>query len=218
MSPELFDPENFGLKNSRPTKRSDCYALGMVIYEVLSRRVPFYEHANFAVVVRVSRGEYPGKPRGEERALFTDDIWRILKCCWKSNPGDRPRVKDVLECLERSSRSWMPPSQTMTNIPTTNSPTWNSDLITEGSVDEDEASFPSQAVSSQQSQKPPPEGDPTGNNIYSPARGFSALPDGSSGRQGLGAGGVNSNGLDLGESTGIPGMVSFAGDLHGYWC
>jgi len=38
MSPELLDPERFGLPDSpeanRPTRRSDCYALGMVIYEV----------------------------------------------------------------------------------------------------------------------------------------------------------------------------------------
>ena len=37
MSPELLDPERFGMpesEDSRPTKQSDCYALGMVIYEV----------------------------------------------------------------------------------------------------------------------------------------------------------------------------------------
>ena len=37
MSPELLDPERFGvpeLKGDRPTRQSDCYALGMVIYEV----------------------------------------------------------------------------------------------------------------------------------------------------------------------------------------
>ena len=37
MSPELIDPERFGILGSegyRPTSQSDCYALGMVIYEV----------------------------------------------------------------------------------------------------------------------------------------------------------------------------------------
>jgi len=37
MSPELLDPERFGMpesENNRPTRQSDCYALGMVIYEV----------------------------------------------------------------------------------------------------------------------------------------------------------------------------------------
>ena len=36
MSPELINPESCGLKKIRPTKESDCYALGMVVYEVLS--------------------------------------------------------------------------------------------------------------------------------------------------------------------------------------
>ena len=34
MSPELLDPDRFGISDGRPTKRSDCYALGMVVYEV----------------------------------------------------------------------------------------------------------------------------------------------------------------------------------------
>ena len=34
MSPELLDPEGFGASDDRPTKKSDCYALGMVVYEV----------------------------------------------------------------------------------------------------------------------------------------------------------------------------------------
>jgi serine/threonine protein kinase len=40
MSPELLDPELFGIPESegdRPTRQSDCYALGMVIYEVCFR-------------------------------------------------------------------------------------------------------------------------------------------------------------------------------------
>ena len=34
MSPELLDPDRYGLPDSRPAKQSDCYALGMVVYEV----------------------------------------------------------------------------------------------------------------------------------------------------------------------------------------
>ena len=33
MSPELLDPPRFR-SSGRPTRESDCYALGMVIYEV----------------------------------------------------------------------------------------------------------------------------------------------------------------------------------------
>jgi hypothetical protein len=44
MSPELLDPELFGIsqqEGDRPTRQSDCYALGMVIYEVRVRASPF---------------------------------------------------------------------------------------------------------------------------------------------------------------------------------
>jgi len=44
MSPELLDPERFGMPESegnRPTRQSDCYALGMVIYEVSANASEF---------------------------------------------------------------------------------------------------------------------------------------------------------------------------------
>jgi serine/threonine protein kinase len=74
-SPELIDPERFGLQERRPTKESDRYALGMVIYEVLSGQVPFAPYEVSAAVVKIAEGERPKRPRGEEGRLFTDDIW-----------------------------------------------------------------------------------------------------------------------------------------------
>ncbi|KAF9645406.1 kinase-like protein [Thelephora ganbajun] len=100
MSPELLDPESFGLKESRPTKESDCYALGMVIYEVLSGRTPFAQRSFPAVILRVLKGERPGRPQGKEGELFTDAIWGILELCWKPQPSDRASAKAVLLCLE----------------------------------------------------------------------------------------------------------------------
>lgn len=34
MSPELVDPDKFNVPDPRPTRESDCFAMGMVIYEV----------------------------------------------------------------------------------------------------------------------------------------------------------------------------------------
>jgi hypothetical protein len=108
MSPELLDPERFGSKNSRPTKESDCYALGMVIYEVLSGQVPFTLDRNFTVMRKVTGGERPVRPEGVKGLWFTDDLWGILKQCWMPQPGDRPSIEAVLQCLERVSRTWKP--------------------------------------------------------------------------------------------------------------
>ena len=46
MSPELLDPGRFGVPGSegdRPTRQSDCYAMGMVIYEVNPSFVRIHE-------------------------------------------------------------------------------------------------------------------------------------------------------------------------------
>ncbi|KAF9646470.1 kinase-like protein [Thelephora ganbajun] len=101
MSPELIDPERFGLKESRSTRESDCYALGMVIYETLSGQVPFSAYSNtYVVLYKVMRGDCPERPQGEEGKLFTDSIWKVVKLCWKHKPGDRASAKDVLRYLE----------------------------------------------------------------------------------------------------------------------
>ena len=100
MSPELLVPDKFGLKESSPTKESDCYALGMVIYEVLSGRTQFSGYPNPVVVLKIVCGERPSRPQGAQGIWFTDSIWRILELCWRHPPGDRINAKTVLMCLE----------------------------------------------------------------------------------------------------------------------
>ena len=99
-SPELLVPNQFGLKESRPTKASDCYALGMVIYEVLSGQTPFAHYSNLAIVQKILDGERPGRPQGEQGAWIADNIWWILEHCWKPQPSDRISAEAVLLGLE----------------------------------------------------------------------------------------------------------------------
>lgn len=77
MAPELLDPSRFG-SNGRSTRESDCYALGMVIYEVGWRRSsrlsfihpskvltgfrPFHRLHAYEPVTAVLRGQRPEKP------------------------------------------------------------------------------------------------------------------------------------------------------------
>ena len=50
MSPELLDPDRFGITDSRPTKQSDCYALGMVIYEVRASAIILYKWSDLYTI------------------------------------------------------------------------------------------------------------------------------------------------------------------------
>ena len=114
MSPELFHPET---NDHHRTKYSDCYALGMVIYEVLSRRIPFYEYQTPSIFWKVTHGDRPGRPEGAEGLWFTDDVWEMLGRCWAHKSEDRPSIGDILQCLERISSSWIPPSPLLLGVP-----------------------------------------------------------------------------------------------------
>ena len=111
MSPELLDPDKFGFKESRPTKESDCYALGMVIYEVLSGQKPYAPCKGAAVIRKVLDGERPKRPQGDEGELFTDGIWKVVQRCWKPQPGDRINAKAVLLGLKGDSSPLRPSSK-----------------------------------------------------------------------------------------------------------
>jgi len=108
MSPELLDPVRFGREDGRATKESDCYALGMVILEVLSGKPPFPGDGGFIVMRKVIEGERPGRPEGKEEVWFSDDLWEILEQCWLPQPGRRPTIEAVLECIQRGSMAWQP--------------------------------------------------------------------------------------------------------------
>jgi len=111
MSPELLYPERFNLVKSRPTEKSDCYAMGMVIYEVLSGQTPFSQSVLSAIIGKVLEGKRPQRPQGEEGKPFTDNIWKLLVLCWKHQPSDRASARAILSCLDGDPPSvWSPPN------------------------------------------------------------------------------------------------------------
>ena len=129
MSPELLAPENFGLRESRPTKESDCYALGMVIYEVLSAQRPYAPHKDFTVIRKVLDGERPRRPQGDEGKLFTDRIWRVVELCWAVEPHQRISAELALRGLGGNpSQSRSPSLDEHSGITSNNTSSFSSGL------------------------------------------------------------------------------------------
>ena len=118
MTPELLDPERFGLKGSHPTKETDCYMLGMVIYEVLSGQTPFAPSNAPTIIRKILDGERPERPQGNAGKLFTDGIWSVVQRCWMHRPRDRISAKDILLGLEGSPTPLRPPSDVDKDVET----------------------------------------------------------------------------------------------------
>ena len=126
MSPELLDPERFGASDDRPTKQSDCYAFGMVVYEVrtgvtvstlikvgltdeqvLCGKPPYWEITNAGAVIHaITEGGRPKRPEAAETLGFTKELWRVLLRCWMVDTGSRPDVKTILSHLNHATWSW----------------------------------------------------------------------------------------------------------------
>jgi hypothetical protein len=103
-SPELLNPTKFGVTENIFTKQSDCYALGMVIYEVLSGQQPYAPSEGPGLLQKVLDGERPERPHGSQGVGFTDSIWQTLERCWDPDPDCRPRLNIVLRCLQEFTK------------------------------------------------------------------------------------------------------------------
>jgi len=130
MSPELLDPERFGMPESednRPTRQSDCYALGMVIYEVgahasefvvvnsllmlkaqvLCGHYPYREiPTDILAVHAITEGVRPKKPEAAKQLGFNDELWNTVEQCWLEDRNARPGVGDIISRLNDAAAFW----------------------------------------------------------------------------------------------------------------
>ncbi|KZO98412.1 kinase-like protein [Calocera viscosa TUFC12733] len=98
LAPERLVPESFGLTASQSrSTASDVYALGMVVYEVFSGQIPFYETGNaMALVQVVLAGRRPAYPFNMTRPGLTARLWSFVGSCWHQDRMMRP-ISNALE-------------------------------------------------------------------------------------------------------------------------
>eukprot|EP00026_Physarum_polycephalum_P001514 Phypoly_transcript_01516.p1 GENE.Phypoly_transcript_01516~~Phypoly_transcript_01516.p1 ORF type:complete len:472 (+),score=63.93 Phypoly_transcript_01516:517-1932(+) len=87
--------------------KADIYSLGMVFYEIITGKIPFYQTENSSLVpFLVSQNERPPIPQDSPR-----DISALIQKCWHADPAQRPTSQEVLRILDEiSAAQGIPPS------------------------------------------------------------------------------------------------------------
>ncbi|TRY55125.1 hypothetical protein DNTS_033234, partial [Danionella cerebrum] len=95
MPPENYEPS----KNRRADAKHDMYSFAIIMWEVLSRRIPFEEATNpMQIMFGVLRGSRPdtGLENLPEDIPSRETLINLMTCGWTANPEERP---SFLSCL-----------------------------------------------------------------------------------------------------------------------
>ncbi|CUA71091.1 Tyrosine-protein kinase SPK-1 [Girardia tigrina] [Rhizoctonia solani] len=95
-APELIEESN------PQNEKSDVYALGMTLYEVMTSQLPYYGKSDVLVILLVvQKREPPERPESIPDGHETmDKLWELLLRCWSFEPMTRPSAVEVAETMK----------------------------------------------------------------------------------------------------------------------
>ncbi|RXN35360.1 receptor-interacting serine threonine- kinase 2-like protein [Labeo rohita] len=99
MPPEEYEPS----KNRRADVKYDMYSYAIIMWEVLSRRIPFEEATNpMQIMFSVLRGSRPdtGLESLPADIPSRETLINLMTCGWTANPDERPSFLNCLIELE----------------------------------------------------------------------------------------------------------------------
>ena len=84
------------LKKMPVTSKSDVFSFGILMHEIMTYGAPPYEflQTNREVIEYVCEGQ-----RLPQLPSCPDDLYAIMRKCWKEEPSERPSFKEILDML-----------------------------------------------------------------------------------------------------------------------
>jgi len=93
MAPEVMEEVE-----AKINKKCDSYSFGMVAYELLVHKLPYYATPSDAMVfVKVIPGERPEIPASVPQYLNS-----LLTACWDADHHKRPTFQNISKCLQNN--------------------------------------------------------------------------------------------------------------------
>lgn len=87
MAPEVFTSSNY-------TEKCDVFSWGIILWEVLSRKKPFYNQGGsaFSIMWAVHKGKRPPLLRN-----CPPVIENLMTACWDQDPSNRPSMEEIVK-------------------------------------------------------------------------------------------------------------------------
>jgi len=89
IAPEIFAKRTYG-------EKADVYSYGVILWELLTRKMPFGDVESFSIPLIVSRGERPVIPKD-----CPPDWKKLIRAGWHQKPTKRPDFKTILQRLRK---------------------------------------------------------------------------------------------------------------------
>ena len=84
LSPEIIENKPYDAK-------SDIWSLGVLLYEMMTFKMPFNANSLPNLSLKIMRGNYAPPP-----SVYTRDLREIVSRCLMVNPSRRPRIQEIL--------------------------------------------------------------------------------------------------------------------------
>ncbi len=94
----------------------DVYAFGILMWEVLARRVPFNGWKPADIVAHVTSGKRPDTSASTfgMEADAVGDLMDVMRRCWAQDAAERPEFSELVKTLE----TWKPRQSAMAKATT----------------------------------------------------------------------------------------------------
>ena len=84
LSPEIIESKPYDSK-------SDIWSLGVLLYEMMTFKMPFNANSLASLIIKITRGNYIPPP-----VIYTKDLRELVSKCLTLDPKNRPTIKEIL--------------------------------------------------------------------------------------------------------------------------